>query len=196
MIASLGAYIVLVQVIVLIWGNETKVLRRGLDEVINFGGIVVTHAQLTGAAASVLLFISFAAWLWLTRGGLLLRALAENPTEFALRGYNVRHTRLIAFGWSGLLAANAALVVANDSGFVPHGGLPALLLAVVATIIGARFRFAGVILGGILLGVLRSEVVYYFSARWQEAITFLLLTIFLFLRSGGLIGPERPEDEV
>jgi branched-chain amino acid transport system permease protein len=194
MIASLGVYIVLVQVIVLLWGNETKVLRRGLDQVFNIGEVVLTQAQLTAAVVSVLLFAAFAAWLGYTQGGLRFRALAENPTEFALRGYNVWGTRLVAFGWSGLLAASAALVVASDGGFVPTGGLSALLLAIVATIVGGRFKFAGIMLGGILLGILRSEVVYHFSARWQEAVTFFLLAVFLFVRPGGLMdqgeGPE------
>lgn len=196
MIASLGAYIVIVQVIVLVWGNETKVLRRSLDAVVKLGGVVVTRAQVTAAAVSILLFIGVAAWLRFTNSGLRFRALAENPTEFALRGYDIRGTRLVAFAWSGLLAASAALVVANDSGFVPNGGLLALLLAIVATIVGGRFQFAGVMLGGVLLGVLRSEVVYHISARWQEAVTFLLLAAFVLLRPSGLVGhPGQMESE-
>jgi branched-chain amino acid transport system permease protein len=187
MIASLGVYIVLVQVIVLVWGNETKVLRRSLDEVVKLEGVVVTRAQVTAAVVSALLFIGIAVWLKFTNSGLRLRALAENPTEFALRGYDIRGTRLVAFAWSGLLVAGAALVVANDSGFVPSGGLPALLLGIVATIVGGRFHFFGIMVGGILLGVLRSEVVYHFSARWQEAVTFLLLAVFLLLRPSELL---------
>jgi branched-chain amino acid transport system permease protein len=43
-------------------------------------------------------------------------------------------------------------------------------------------------LAGFLLGVVRAEVVWYASARWQDAITYSLLVIFLFLRPEGLIG--------
>jgi branched-chain amino acid transport system permease protein len=78
--------------------------------------------------------------------------------------------------------------VAYDIGFDANGGLNTVLLAVVAVIIGGRQSFLGPILGGILLGVIRSEVVWFWSARWQEAITFLILAIFLFVRPNGLLG--------
>ena len=89
--------------------------------------------------------------------GLEFRALADNAKEFALRGYNVNRLRLLAFGLSGLLGAVSSLLVAYDIGFDPNGGLNAVLLAVVAVIIGGRQSFLGPILGGILLGVIRSE---------------------------------------
>lgn len=195
-IASLGSYIIIVQAVVLLWGTETKVLRTGLDEAVTVGSVVVTKAQLVAAGVSIVALAAFYTWLRFTKFGLRFRALAENPSEFALRGYSVRQARLLAFGISGLLTAASSLVVANDVGFDPNGGLAALLLAVVAVFIGGRMTFAGAALGGLLLGVVRSEVVWFLSARWQEAITFVLLVLFLFLRPNGIIGKaDRLEAE-
>ena len=118
------------------------------------------------------------------------RALADNPDELALRGYNIRRLRLLAFGVSGLLGAVSALLTAYDIGFDPNVGLSALLLAVVAVIIGGRQSFIGPVVGGILLGMVRSEVVWILSARWQEAVTFGLLVLFLYMRPNGLVGRE------
>jgi branched-chain amino acid transport system permease protein len=97
----------------------------------------------------------------------------------------------LAFGVSGFLAAIAALLTAYDVGFDPHGGLIALLLAVVAVIVGGQQSFVGPVVGGILLGVARSEVVWFLSARWQDAVAFGLLALFLFVRPHGLIGREK-----
>jgi len=94
----------------------------------------------------------------------------------------------MAFGISGIFCSGSALLVSYDIGFDPHGGLIALLLAVVAVIIGGRQSFMGPVMGGILLGLVRSEVVWFLSARWQEAITFLLLALFLFVRPNGIFG--------
>lgn len=188
LVSSLGIYIILVQTVALIWGNETKVLRVGLDGVVKFSGIVLTNAQIGAAIASSLVLGCFYGWLKYSQLGLEFRALADNAKEFALRGYNVNRLRLLAFGLSGLLGAVSSLLVAYDIGFDPNGGLNAVLLAVVAVIIGGRQSFLGPILGGILLGVIRSEVVWFWSARWQEAITFLILAIFLFVRPNGLLG--------
>ena len=188
LVSSLGIYIVIVQAIALIWGNETKVLRTGLDAVVALGDIVITHSQILAALVSVVVLAFFYLWLRFSNLGLQFRALADNPTEFALRGYNVRRLRIVAFGISGILCSVGALLVSYDIGFDPHGGLVALLLAVVAMIIGGRESFFGPVIGAILLGLIRSEVVWFLSARWQDAVTFLLLILFLLVRPNGIFG--------
>lgn len=188
LVSSLGIYILLTQMVAIIWGNQTKVLRTGLDSVVIWGDVILTHAQLIAAGVSVFLIIAFSVWLKFSDLGLQFRALADNPKELALRGYNIHRLRTIAFGLSGLLGAIAALLVSYDIGFDPNGGLSAVLLAVVAVIIGGRQSFFGAVLGGILLGVVRSEVVWVLSARWQEAVTFALLALFLYVRPNGILG--------
>ncbi len=191
LIASLGTYIVLVQTIAIIWGNETKVLRQGVDGVFHLAGVTLTQAQVGGAAIALLTIAGFYIWLQFSQLGLQFRAMADNSMELALRGYSIRNLRLVAFGIAGLLCAIASLLVAWDVGFDPQGGLAALLLAVVASIIGGSQSFFGAVLGGILLGVMRSQVVWFLSAQWQEAVTFMILAIFLLFRPQGLIGQKR-----
>ncbi len=197
LVSSLGIYIILVQVIALIWGNETRVLRTGVDEVFVIGSITITRAQAISGVASILVVSLYCFWLRYTNLGLQLRALSDNPVEFALRGYNVRGLRLLIFGVSGMLCSICSLLVAFDIGFDPQGGFIAVLLAVVAVIIGGRESFIGPVLGGILLGIIRAEVVWFLSARWQEAVTFLLLALFLFFQPNGIMARKgRLEAEV
>lgn len=188
LIASLGIYIVIVQVIAIVWGNDPQTLRKGVDLVFHFAGerLTLTRGQLVAGLIAALMLISFYFWLRLSQVGLRFRALADNPIEFALLGYNVNVYRLLAFGLSGFLVGVAALLTANDVGFDPHGGLPVLVLAVVAVIIGGRGTLLGPVLGGLLLGIVRAGVVWYFSARWQDVATFLILGLFLYLRPQGL----------
>ncbi len=186
LIASLGTYIVMVQTIAIIWGNETKVLRQGVDGVFHFAGVTLTQAQVGGAAIALLTIAGFYIWLQFSQLGLQFRAMADNSMELALRGYSIRNLRLVAFGIAGLLCAIASLLVAWDVGFDPQGGL-----AVVASIIGGHQSFFGAVLGGILLGVMRSQVVWFLSAQWQEAVTFMILAIFLLFRPQGILGQKR-----
>jgi branched-chain amino acid transport system permease protein len=188
LVSSLGIYIVIIQAITMIWGNQPKVLRVGVDSIFNVGGLVLTRAQVLAAVVSTILLAGFYTWLSFSNLGLQFRGLAENPVEMSLRGYSVRRLRLVSFGISGLLACASALVFAFDIGFDPNGGLTTLLLAVVAMIIGGRLSFIGPLVGGILLGLVRAEVSWFFSASWQEAATFILLAVFLMIRPEGLIG--------
>lgn len=188
LISSLGIYILFVQLVIMVWGNDAQTLRKGLDATVHLGGMVLTRSQVLLAAVSWLMMAGFVAMLRVTDIGLRLRALADNPVQFALFGYNVDVHRLIAFGLAGVFGAAASLLTAYDIGFNPHRGLHAVLLAVVAVIVGGRSSFMGPIIGGIVLGVIRAQVVWHLSARWQEAATFAVLGLFLLLKPQGLFG--------
>lgn len=188
LVSSLGLSIIIVQAVVMVWGNETHVLREGIDQGIHFGSIRLTRSQIIAGGVSATLLAGFALWLHHSKLGLQFRALADNPIQLALFGYNIRVLRMLAFALSGLLAAVASLLTAYDIGFDGHGGLNALLLGIVAVIVGGRGTWFGPLLAGVLLGLLRAFIVWQFSARWQDAATFALLVAFLFLRPDGLLG--------
>jgi branched-chain amino acid transport system permease protein len=190
LISSLGIYILFVQAAAMIWGDETKTLRTGIDSTVHFGGAILTRAQLLTAEVAGVLLLAFWILLRTTTIGLRLRALAENPTQFALFGYNIDAHRLIAFALAGAFAAASSLLTAYDVGFDPYTGLHAVLLAIVAVIVGGRHSFAGPAIGGLVLGFVRAEAVWYAAARWQEAATFAILALFLLLRPQGLFGHQ------
>lgn len=195
LIGSLGAYLVLVQCIALIWGNETRVLREGVDATWTIGGVTLAQAQVVGPALAFVAVLALFAWLGLAGRGLELRALADNPVLVALFGRNVRALRRWVFGLSAALAAIAAMAQAWDVGFDPHIGLKAVLLGMVAMIVGGSGSFVGPFIGGILLGILRAEVVWFGSARWEEAVTFVVLALFLFFRPQGIFARRTRLEE-
>lgn len=188
LISSLGIYIIIIQIVAIIWGNEARVLREGIDVTYNFSGLILTRSQMIGGIISLSFIIIFFFWLKRTNSGLMFTALSDNPIQLSLIGYDVTRLRLLAFGLSGFFTTVAAILTALDIGFDPHGGLNIVLIAIVATIIGGRGSFVGPVICGILLGFIRSQVVWYTSARWEDTITFLLLVLFLFVRPQGIIG--------
>lgn len=191
LIASLGVYIVIVQTIAMIWGNGPQTLRQGLDFVSRWGDIVITGGQWFMFIIALVLLGAFATLLYSSDLGLRLRALADNPRMFAIFGYNIDRYRILAFSLGGLFAGAAGISMAYDIGFYPHAGLHAVLLAIVAVIIGGRTSFIGPIIGGLLLGIIRAQFVWHFSARWQEAVTFGLLALFLIFRPQGIISRKQ-----
>ena len=190
LISSLGFYIAIIQIIAIIWGNETRVLREGIDVAYTISEVILTRSQILGGLISALIIAIFFIWLKWTDSGLKLKALSDNPIQLSLLGYDTGKLRLLAFGLSGFLTATAAMLTAQDLGFDPHGGLSVVLLAIVATIIGGKGSFIGPAIGGIFLGIVRAQVVWHTSARWQDAITFLFLVLFLFFRPQGILGEK------
>lgn len=191
MISSLGIYMILVQVVALVWGNDPQVLKTGIGGVWRVGGLVMAHSQIAALLVSLLLVAVFFSWLKCSDLGLRFRGLADNPVEMELLGYDTDNLRTLAFGISGFLGSATGILNAYDLGFDPNIGMSAVMLAIVATIIGGRGTFIGPVIGGLLLGIVRSQVVWHASARWQDAITFFILAVFLLCRPNGIVGGER-----
>lgn len=187
LVSSLGVYIVLSQVVFMVWGSDPHTIRSGVSGLIALDNLVLTPPQVLSAGIAALILVVFGLWLSFAKKGVLFRALADNAEEVAVRGHDVNRLRLLAFGLSGLLCSCGSLLLAYDKGFGPYGGLTAILLAVVAMIIGGRTTFIGPIVGGIVLGLIREETAYLLASRWQDLMTFLVLALFLLLRPSGLI---------
>lgn len=189
-ISSLGIYIAVIQVIAILWGNDTKVLRKEIDIVYNFLAMTLTRSQVLGAVVSLFVIGCFFLWLRRSEGGIKFMALSDNPIQLSLMGYDISKMRLLAFAMSGVFTAMASVLIAMDIGFDPYGGFKIVLLAVVATIIGGKGSFVGPVIGGIFLGLVRSQVVWHTSARWEDAVTFIILVLFLFFRPQGIMGEK------
>lgn len=195
MISSLGVYIVIVNLIAMFLGNETRILRPGVESTLTFGKVILTRVQLAQ------LLVAFAVigmyWFFLSRNSLgrVCRAVADDSTLASVLGVKVEGARLVAFAVGSCLAAVGAVLVALDVGVDPHVGFPAVLVAAVACIIGGLRRFIAPALGGLLLGLIQSLVVWKTSARWETAITFAILIVFLLFRPRGLLQIGRRIEE-
>lgn len=189
-ISSLGIYIVAIQIIAITWGNDTKVLRNEIDIVYNFFDVTITRSQVLGGIISFMAIVCFFFWLKRSEGGIKFMALSDNPVQLSLMGYDISRMRLLVFGMSGIFTVMASLLMAMDIGFDPYGGFKMVLLAIVATIIGGKGSFVGPVIGGVLLGIIRSQIVWQTSAKWEDAVSFLILVLFLFFRPQGLMGEK------
>ena len=194
-ISSLGVYIFLVNFIAMLYGNETKVLSPGVEKTFHIGSVILTRIQIFEIVAFVLLFPLFVLILRTTKLGRLIRALSDNPILVTVLGADVRRLRIWIFGLGSLLAGVASCLTALDVGMDPHIGMSAFLMAAVSMIVGGIGNFEGAALGAFLLGIVQSLLVWKISARWTEALAFLILVLFLLFRPEGLVGKRRRLEE-
>jgi branched-chain amino acid transport system permease protein len=195
MISSLGVYIVAVNLIALFLGNESQILRTGVESTIRFGNIILTKVQIAQIVASLLCVAMYWLFLRLSPLGRVCRAVADDAELASVLGVKVEATRLLVIAVGSSLAGVGAVLSALDVGIDPFMGFPVVLVAVVACIIGGLHRFISPALGGFLLGLVQSLVVWLTSARWENAITFALLICFLLFRPQGLLGRRQRFEE-
>ena len=191
MIASIGLMIVIINTIAMLFGNETKVVENSILEPYIFGDIIITTPQMYQAVIGTAALIAFILILRWTNWGLRLKALSADEVLFETLGYSTNRTRIVVFLASGIFIALASCLTVYDVGLDPNMGMSVLIYAIVAMIIGGVGKFSTCILGGLTLGVLQSLTVYQFASNWQNAITFLVLLILLFLRPQGIAGYKQ-----
>ena len=191
LISSIGIMIVVVNTIAMFYGNETQILNPNISKSITLGSIILTHTQLAQLFVSLFLIGLFLIFLKYSKFGIKTRAMRDDDVLCTVFGMDINRMRLNLFGLSAFFAAVGSGLVAYDVGMDPYVGMPMLLNAVVALIIGGVGRFEAPILGGFIIGILQSLAVWAFSSRWQDAVTFTLLIIFLLVRPQGLLGEKQ-----
>jgi branched-chain amino acid transport system permease protein len=190
MVSSIGVMIIVINLVAMLFGNETKMLNTSISDSITILGLLITHSQMMQFLVSVCIIILFFLLLKFSSFGIKTRAYRDDEKLAAVLRMNVPALKHKLFLMSSLLAGVGSCLIAWDVGFNPYVGMPILLNAVVALIIGGVGRFEAPLIGGLIIGVLQAMVVYATSARWQDAVTFTLLILFLLFRPQGILGEK------
>ncbi len=191
MISSIGVMIVGINLIAMFYGNETQIIHQSISSSVAFSNIILTYVQIAQFFISITLIALFLIYLKYSKFGIKTRALRDDPQLYSIMGMNIYKLRNGLFIFSGFFASIGGILVAYDVGMDPYVGMPMLLNAVVAMIIGGVGRFDAPIIGGFIIGILQSLAVWTFSSRWQDAVTFVLLILFLLLRPQGFLGEKQ-----
>lgn len=191
MIASIGMMTVIENLIALCFGNETKVIDNAIHRSFTLGSVIITTPQMWQLVVGGLVIAVFLVFIGMSSWGVRFRALSADSVLFETLGYNTANTRSFVFLMSGAFIALASCLTVYDIGLDPHMGMNVLINALVAMIIGGTGRFGTCVLGGVTLGVLQALTVFQFSSNWQNAVTFVLLLVLLFLRPQGIAGYKQ-----
>lgn len=191
LLSSLGIYLVLQNIISLIFGDDTKIIRsKMVKEGIEILGARITAIQILTICVSVILVVAMAFLLKKTKIGRAMRAVANDPELASVSGIESDRVILWTFAMGSALAALAGILVALDIDMTPTMGMRALMMGVVAFIIGGVDSVPGVALGALLLGMAQHLGVWKISSQWQDAIAFLILLGFLLFRPKGFLGKK------
>lgn len=191
MIASIGMMTVIVNLLAMFFGNETKVIDNTIHQSVVVGNAILTSPQIWQLVVGGVLIAAFLIFMEMSQWGIRFRALSADSVLFEALGYDTSKARTVVFLISGAFIAIASCLTVYDVGLDPHMGMNVLINAMVAMIIGGVGRFGTCVLGGLTLGVLQALTVYQFSSNWQNAVTFLVLLVLLFLRPQGIAGYKQ-----
>lgn len=189
LLASLGIYIFLQNVISMSFGDQTRSLRTGtVQEGLNFLGARITPIQIITICVSVVLVIALSIFMKRTKIGKSMRAVANDPELASISGISSDRVILWAFAIGSALAGLAGILVALDVDMTPTMGMNALMMGVVAVIVGGVGSFPGIALAALLLATAQHLGVWFIGSQWQDAIVFIILIVFLLFKPEGFLG--------
>lgn len=191
LLASLGIYIFLQNLISLLFGDDTKSIRTGvIKEGLNIFGARITPIQIAIIITAIIITILLILFLTKTKTGKSMRAVASDARLSDITGIKSDRIILISYIIGSGMAALAGILVAMDVDMTPTMGMNALMMGVVAMIIGGVNSIPGIICGALLLGIAQNLGAWYIGSQWQEAIAFVVLLIFLIFRPQGFFGKK------
>lgn len=189
LLSSIGMYVAIQAVITIVFGSGTKSFKTGgPSEGLAVMGTRITVPQIAMILVSAVCCVLTWVFLQKTRVGKMIRAVSQDPELAKAYGLDYDRLILIAFLIGSILAGIASVLLAYDTDMNPLMGFQALLMGMIAVIIGGIGNVPGAALGAIFLALAGNFAGWWISSIWQDTIIFLMLVLFLLFRPQGFFG--------
>ncbi len=188
--------------VIMIYGGRPKAVNiwEGLMESVVISGVRIPELQIITIAVTVTLLLTLVAFLRYTPIGVAIRAASEDFRMARLLGVRANRVIAVAFAISGFLAAVVSLLLVAQTGVLSfHMGIPLVLFAFVATVVGGMGSLAGAVLGGFVVGV--ASVVFQTVLPIElrpnrDVFVYGMVLLILLLRPSGLVKVKSIEETV
>jgi branched-chain amino acid transport system permease protein len=151
-----------------------------------FPGTHLLAAALTATMAGFLYL-----FLYRTRLGKAVRAVASNREAAELSGIPTTRVLSLAFGLGVSLASVAGTLIATLFPFTVLAGDAYQLKSFVVTVLGGLGNPTGALMGGIALGLIEGLAAPFMPVSWTLVIEFVLFVVVLIIFPGGIFAFRR-----
>jgi branched-chain amino acid transport system permease protein len=145
-------------------------------------------------AVTVPLMIALTVFVKFTTLGKAMRATAQNPVAAQLMGINTERVIGTTFVIGGTMAGFGSVVYGLTVNTISYQmGFQNGLYAFTAAVLGGIGNIPGAVLGGLVIGLVRSLGSAYVGETWTSALIFAVLIVILVFRPSGLLGARVRE---
>lgn len=155
---------------------------------ITLGAYTFTGNHIAAAFAAVLIALALQLFLYRTRIGKAIRAVADNREAAELMGISSTAVLTIAFGIGIALAATSGALVSTLFPFTILSGGVYQLKSFVVTILAGLGKPFGALMAGVLLGLLEGVITPFIAVSWIPLIEFGLFVVALVAFPQGIFG--------
>jgi branched-chain amino acid transport system permease protein len=144
--------------------------------------------DITIMGASAVIIVALVLFLFRTRWGGQIRAVADNPTGAGLVGINPNAVALVAWTVGGLITALGGILIIPLLDLNISVGSQLTFSAFAAVVLGGFGSLTGALVGGLIIGVAQVEVAALWTAGLEPLVSLALMLIVLTVWPNGLMG--------
>jgi branched-chain amino acid transport system permease protein len=197
-LTTMGFGMILQNSVVALWGNSAQPFpsffggerEKAIHKAIHIGGIGFFLEEVFILLASLIVMIVFFVFLRRTTVGKAFCAVAYNPDTASILGINVTRIKVVAYIVASVLAGISGFLIGPIVTVQPFMGFTLTIKGFVAGILGGFLNPAGILLGGLLLGLIENFL-GLFTSQYGDMISFLVIIIVLIFRPSGIFGEQK-----
>ncbi|RPI56336.1 MAG: branched-chain amino acid ABC transporter permease [Chloroflexi bacterium] len=155
---------------------------------VEIGPVTLLGTRLVAALISLAATAGLYIFLYRTRPGKSIRAVANNRAAASLMGVPTAPTLALSFGIGTMLAALAGGLIATFFPFTILSGGGYQTKGFVIGVLGGLGSPTGALLGGLILGAMEGLIPVFLPVNWVPVIEFVLFVLILLVRPSGLFG--------
>lgn len=191
-IASFTLLIIAESLISILLGADVKTIDYiAVSRGIEFAGAFITPLQVSIISISIATFLSLRFFMRNTRLGKAIRAVSDNKEVAEIVGISSEKIYNWSFFIGSGTAGMAGVLIALEHNLGPMMGTHLMIKGFIATIIGGIGSVPGAMLGAFLLGSAENIGVWFLPLGYKDAISFLILSLFLLIRPRGILGIKK-----
>ena len=157
---------------------------------LSLGSVTLPWTRVMAALASILAAGLLYLFLYRTRPGKAIRAVANNRAAAELMGVPATWVLALSFGLGTMLAAISGGLIATFFPFTILAGTSYELKSFVIVVLGGLGNPLGALIGGLLLGTLEGVIPTFMETSWVPVLEFILFIIILLVKPSGLLGSK------
>src|SRR5919201_3517859 len=186
LLATYSVNLMIIGVATAVFTTTPRAVDLSLGSVSGSGVTILgTHAFAVAIAivGAALLYL----FLFRTRLGKSIRAVANNRAAAELMGIDSRRMLALSFGIGTALAMTSGGLLATLFSFTPLSGSTYEVKSFVIVVLGGLGNPTGALVGGILLGLVEGVLTVFIPVSWVPVLEYVLFVAVLLVRPAGLL---------
>ncbi len=152
------------------------------------GEVTILGTKIVAVLVAILVTVALYYFLYRTRAGKSIRAVANNRSAAELMGINTAAMLALSFGIGTMLAMISGGLLATLFTFTILSGSTYETKSFVIVVLGGLGNPTGALVGGIIIGLLEGISTLFIPVGWVPVIEYVVFVLILLVRPTGLFG--------